>query len=123
MSKAQVPKWMFWTGVAGVIVGIILFIVASEQKDSSSSSSAASSSSSSSSSSGGGGGSSDNNKNALNGGGAVLFIAGLGFLVAPFFLNKYFVTLTLSRPKMPASFYTWLYPRLEETLTFRTKER
>ena len=116
VSKAQVPKWLVYAGAASVIIGIVLFIVGGQKKSGS-----GSGSSSNGGSGSGSGGNQDNS--GENAGGAILFIGGLIALAMPFFLNKYFVTLTLALPKASPSLFHWLFPRTEETLTFRVKER
>ena len=119
VSKAQIPKWMFYAGVGGFILGIVLFIVGGQEKQKNSSSDSGSGSSGSGGGSGGGG----DNSSLYNAGGAILLIGGIALLALPFFLNKFFVTLTLAVPKHNPSIYNWLFPVTEETVTFRVTER
>ena len=106
VSKAQVPKWMFYLGLILFIAGVGVCISAANANKQEGSSSSSSSSGSSNTA-----------------GGVICILIGLVFLALPFFLNKYFVQLTLHQPKQALSIWSFLFPRPPLTIVFRTKDK
>jgi hypothetical protein len=99
VSKAQIPKWMFYLGVVLFIAGLGVCISASNAKKN------------------GGDGSSD------TAGGVICILIGLVFLALPFFLNKYFVQLVVHQPKPALSLWSFLFPPQQLNIVFRTKDK